>query len=84
MNDWTDLQPIETPPTEDDLKIVCPLPNGFTLYREPNEVGGYRYWSDEVGGGVMVWDTCLTASGTLLAAIVEEERRSREVSYAGR
>ena len=51
------------------------LPNGATLYREPNEVGGHRYWSDEIGGGVCVWDTSLVTDATLLAAIVEEHRR---------
>lgn len=62
---------------EGKLEEVCQLPNGSTLYREPNEVGGHRYWSDEVGGGVMAWDTCLVGRGTLLAALVEEERRHR-------
>lgn len=61
-----------------NTKIICPLPNGATLYREENGVGGHRYWSDEVGGGVCIWDTCLTDKSTLLAAIVEEQRRERE------
>ena len=56
---------------------VCRLPNGCTLYREENGVGGHRYWTDEVGGGVMLWDTCLVDSSTLLAAIVEEQREKR-------
>ena len=58
--------------------VVCRLPNGCTLYRETNGVGGHRYWSDGVGGGVCVWDTCRVDPGTLLAAIVEEQRRERE------
>ena len=58
--------------------VVCQLPNNATLYRESNGVGGHRYWSDEIGGGVCVWDTCLTDESTLLAAIVEEQRRARE------
>lgn len=60
-----------------DLDLVCLLPNGSGLYRESNGVGGHRYWSDEVGGGVCVWDTCLVGSDTLLAALTEEARRSR-------
>jgi len=48
------------------------LPNGATLFVEFNEVGGRRYWSDEIGGGVCVWDTSLVDSGTLLAAMAEE------------
>lgn len=59
-------------------EFVCELPQGYFLYREPNEVGGYRYISDEIGGGVVVWDTCLVRSSTLLAAIVEEERRQHK------
>jgi hypothetical protein len=55
---------------------VCDLPNGCHLFREPNEVGGYRYFSDEIGGGIMVWDTCLVSECTLLTAIVEEKRRA--------
>jgi hypothetical protein len=61
--------------TTSGLETVCALPNGHMLYRQKNEVGGYRYWSDEIGDGVMVWDTCLITSSTLLAAIIEEERR---------
>uniref|UniRef100_A0A6M3LM09 Uncharacterized protein n=1 Tax=viral metagenome TaxID=1070528 RepID=A0A6M3LM09_9ZZZZ len=49
------------------------LPNGCTLYWEDNEVGGRIYFSDEVGGGVFVWDTSLICASTLLAAIVMEE-----------
>lgn len=60
------------------LERVADLPNGHTLYREPNEAGGHRYWSDEIGGGVGVWDTCLVDSSTLLAAVVAEERRIME------
>ncbi len=54
---------------------VCQLPNGCHLFREPNGVGGYRYFSDEIGCGIMVWDTCLVNESTLLAAIVEEKKR---------
>lgn len=52
------------------------LPNGCTLYWETDEsVGGTRrYFSDEVGGGVFVWDSALVDSSTLLAAIVQEDR----------
>jgi hypothetical protein len=46
----------------------------LSLFRQPNDVGGYTYWSDEIGGGVHVWDTCLVDDRTLRAAIVVEER----------
>lgn len=48
------------------------LPNGCTLYWRSNEVGGRTYTSDEVGGGVLVWDTCLVNSSTLIAAMNKE------------
>lgn len=58
------------------MEDVCDLPNGCHLFRKPNEAGGHTYYSDEVGGGVMVWDTCLVGEETLLSAIVEEKRRT--------
>lgn len=51
------------------------LPNGCHLFRKPNKAGGYTYYSDEIGGGVMVWDTCMVSEGTILAAIVCEHHR---------
>jgi hypothetical protein len=48
------------------------LPNGCTLYWRPNGVGGRIYFSDEIGGGVQVWDTALVDFTTLLAALNQE------------
>lgn len=45
------------------------LGNGCHLYRKTNEVGGNIYFSDEIGGGVVVWDTTLVSEDTLLASI---------------
>lgn len=45
---------------------------GYTIFREPNEVGGHRYWSDEVGGGVVAWDTSLVSTETLAACVAIE------------
>ncbi len=59
------------------MEEVGLLPNGSMLFRQANGVGGFTYWSDEVGGGVFVWDTCLVGQDTLLAAITEEARRVR-------
>lgn len=50
----------------------CDLPNGSMLYWELNEVGGRRYMSDEIGGGIHVWDTCVVDNGTLLMAMAVE------------
>lgn len=57
-----------------DARTCCELPNGCRLYVRDNDAGGRTYYSDEVGGGVFVWDTCLVADSTLLAAMTEEHR----------
>lgn len=46
--------------------------NGATLFWETNAAGGRTYWSDEVGGGVQVWDTSLVCFGSLCEAISME------------
>lgn len=66
-----------TPPVG-DFEELCLLPNGHMLYRVPNVAGGHDYWSDEVGGGVLVWCTSLVDEGTLLTAMAEEKRRAYE------
>lgn len=53
-------------------KEITALPNGCTLYMKENEAGGRTYFSNEIGGGVTIWDTCLVDESTLLAAIVYE------------
>jgi len=58
---------------------VCPLPNGYMLYRSVDGAGGVRYYSDEIGGGVIVWDASLVDESSVLAAIVEERRRLTRV-----
>lgn len=55
------------------MKEVGLLPNGSMPFVEDREQGR-RYWSDEVGGGVVIWDTALLDKTTLLASIVEECR----------
>jgi hypothetical protein len=63
----------------DTFREVSVLPNGCTLYVANNVAGGRTYFSDEIGGGVMVWDTCLVDTASILQAIVEEDRiRYRE------
>jgi hypothetical protein len=48
---------------------------GYTLFREENGVGGHTYISDEIGGGVIVWDTSLVDIETLFQAIKYEQKR---------
>ena len=58
------------------MEQVGRLPNGCMLYRKYDaSINVWEYWSDEVGGGVMVWQTGLVDASTLLTAIVAEETR---------
>lgn len=69
----------EEVPPEGPLEEVCSLTNGYTLYRRENGCGGHTYWSDEIGGGVVVWDTCLVCQESLLIALAQETiRRDKE------
>ena len=56
------------------MDYVCTLPNSCSLYVEDNEAGGRTYYSDEIGSGVLVWDTALVNKSTLLTAIEEEDK----------
>lgn len=60
--------------SDEFVDLGC-LPNGANLSRKPNDAGGYTYYSDEIGGGVVVWDTCLVSESTLLTAISCEHHR---------
>jgi hypothetical protein len=53
------------------------LRSGYTLYWQRNEVGTRRYFSDEIGGGTIVWDTALVDANTLLEAIAQEAHLNR-------
>jgi hypothetical protein len=61
------------------METVCEYGNGYTIYREENEAGGHRYWSDSIGGGVVIWDTCLSSIEELELVIrLEKERLKTE------
>jgi len=62
---------------DDPTHGECGLPNKSTLYWKENGAGGRTYMTDEVGGGTIVWDTCLVDESTLLAAIVKERELAR-------
>jgi len=56
------------------LKEIGQDSRGNMLFVEDNKAGGRTYWSDEIGGGVIVWDTCLVSAEMVrLALKVEEE-----------
>lgn len=46
---------------------------GYIIFYEDNEVGGRTYYSDEIGGGVLVWDTALVDIDTLEEVIQYEQ-----------
>lgn len=49
------------------------LASGYTLFWWTDPAVGCRvYESDEIGGGVFVWNTALVDQTTLLAAILQE------------
>jgi hypothetical protein len=54
------------------MREIAVTSRGYTLFVEENEVGGRSYWSDEIGGGVMVWDTSLVGEDTLRLALSTE------------
>lgn len=58
------------------LKQIAEDSRGNFLYVEPNEVGGHRYWSDEIGSGVCVWDTSLVSVEMMNLALKKELERS--------
>jgi len=63
------------------MKNEIILPTGKTIWFEDNKAGGVTWYSDEVGNGVVVWDTSLVNLETLLAVITQEHfRRFNEKS----
>ena len=61
-------------PETTGLEEVGQTSRGYRLYREPNGAGGHRYWSDSIGGGVVIYDTCLASREELeLALKIEGE-----------
>jgi len=64
-----------TGPTE----TVLELPNGVAIYRQQSRAGGYLYYTDEIDGGVLVWDTSLVSECALVTVLhLEAVRRMEE------
>jgi hypothetical protein len=66
------------PEPRTDLKNVGETERGYQIFVEDNTVGGHTYWSDEVGNGVVVWDTSLVSKDTLLKTLNLEDARHAE------
>ena len=60
------------------LEQVAEDSRGNRLYVEPNEVGGHRYLSDDIGGGVVIWDTSLASIEMLELAIKHEKEMEND------
>ncbi len=60
------------------MKEIGTTSRGYTIFEEPDEVGGKRYWSDEVGGGIMIWNTSLCSIESLEFVIAHVKK-----SYEG-
>jgi hypothetical protein len=55
------------------------------IYAEENEVGGRRYWSDAIGGGIVIWDTALVSPEELVTCLgIEERSRTQEEAALGK
>ena len=67
-------EPKENSLPSNPLIEVGQTSRGDRIYREANNVGGHRYWSDSIGGGVVIYDTCLASREELELAIkIEQE-----------
>lgn len=56
---------------------------GHTVYRQENGAGGHTYWCDDIGGGRVVWDTCLDDHETLAIALAAEGDRAAQEHAGG-
>lgn len=55
-----------------NLTALGETSRGYRLYVKDGEQGR-EYWSDEVGGGVLVWQTALVSAETLQLALLAEK-----------
>jgi hypothetical protein len=71
---WNFILDCMNKPTIETPANYIELPNGHWLYWEDNGAGGRTYWSDEIGDGVIVWDTSAVSRATIEAALRQEDR----------
>jgi hypothetical protein len=65
------------PTTDAPLVEVGMTAGGYTLYCQENPAGGHTYWCNDVGGGRVVWDTCLDDFAILAQVLALEDARRR-------
>lgn len=65
------------------MTIIRNFDDGTSLYIKENQVGGETYYSDEIGCGVIVWDTSLVSEKTLRAALKHYDENKLEQPQQG-
>lgn len=56
-------QPLEEP---EPIEFIYETARGYGMYRQKAGHGGYSYFSDDIGGGRLVWDDGLSDKEMLL------------------
>lgn len=56
------------------MRKVCDLHDGYELFVQDNGAGGRSYYSNEIDGGVLIYDTCLHDRAVIIMAMAEEVR----------
>lgn len=69
-----------TRPDTGKLVEIGRTSRGYTIYREPNEAGGHRYWSDAIGGGVVIHDSSLASPEEVLFALRADRELHRKAA----
>ena len=65
------------------LEEIGVTASGYTIFVKPNKCGGHTYWSDSIGGGVIIMDTCLQSFEELEFCIEYEKRRASSMVEQG-
>ena len=71
-------EPIDEDETEHSVEVIGETSRGYTIFRQLNIMGSYRYWSDAIGGGVEIWDTALASIEELEFAIKYEKEHGND------
>jgi len=61
---------------EGPLEEIGRTARGYTIWRQRNGAGGHTYWSDSIGGGVVIYDSCLASEEEVLFCL-EADRKLR-------
>lgn len=59
------------------MQIIGQDSRGNCLYHTVSSIGSTQYWSDEIGGGVLIWDTALVSEEMLFLAMAIHRTRPK-------